>query len=170
MSNQLNLSAEAARPWYRQPWLWFLLSVPIASVILSSIMVTVAVSSRDSMVSDNYYKDGMAINQTIGQDQAADRLQLQPALSIDANGMIVLAFDAALNPPEPWLMLKIIHPTLGDRDVELKLLPTESGFSAELPAPLQGRWILDLYSHDKAWRIREQIEIPLSEYRLNRDA
>ena len=170
MSDPLNpTSAEALRPWYRQPWLWFLLSVPIASVILSSIMVTVAVRGKDAMVSDNYYKDGMAINQTIEQDQVADRLNLRPELSIEANGSVLLAFDTPLNPPEPWLTLKVIHPTIGDRDVEIRLLPTESGFSGDLPSALQGRWILDLYSHDKTWRIREQIDLPLSRQLLNQD-
>lgn len=169
MSDHLKLSAEAGRLWYRQPWLWFLLSIPIASVILSSIMVTVAIRGKDTIVSDNYYKDGMAINQTIEQDQTADQLKLQPDLSIDSEGLIVLTFAQALNPAEPWLTLIIIHPTMGDRDIELKLLPTATGFSAELPTPLQGRWILDLYSHDRTWRIREQIELPLTQYRLNRD-
>lgn len=171
MSDHLNpSSAEALRPWYRQPWLWFLLSVPIASVILSSIMVTVAVRGKDAMVSDNYYKDGMAINQTIEQDQAADRLNLHPELSIQTDGTVLLAFGATLNPPEPWLTLKVIHPTIGDRDVEIRLLPTAEGFIGTLPSALQGRWIVDLYSHDNTWRIREQVEIPLDHYLLNQDS
>jgi len=173
------------KPWFKQPWLWFVLSVPITSVILSSIMVTVAVVGKDSLVSDNYYKDGMGINQTIQQDQFADQLNLRPIINID-NSTITLAlktehlktenlrtdhldnerFSNALK--QPFLTLKLLHPTVSDKDLILKLLPTPSGlYIAELPMTLEGRRYLDLYAYDKSWRIREEVIFPIKQFELN---
>ncbi len=157
--------AEATRPWYRQPWLWFLMSIPIASVILSSIMVTVAVKGRDTLVNDQYSKDGLAINQTLAPDLKAHELGLQFQLSVSAEGQIDLQSLAAQN--EPFLILDLIHPTLGDRDQEIRLLPATSGFTGMGEPIDEGRWYVELYAHDRSWRIREELQLPLSEHLLS---
>jgi len=168
------------KPWFKQPWLWFVLSVPITSVILSSIMVTVAVVGRDSLVSDNYYKDGMAINQTIEQDQFADQLNLRPIINVD-NSTITLELKTdqlktehldseplSKDLKQPFLTLKLLHPTVSDKDIILKLLPTPSGlYIAELPTAIEGRRYLDLYAYDKSWRIREEVIFPIKQFELN---
>lgn len=155
------------KPWYKQNWLWFLLSVPIASVILSSIMVYVAVEGKDSLVSDNYYKDGMAINQTIEQDRLAKSLNLKPRLTISPDGIAEIKMDTSKIPPQAYLTLKILHPTLKSADVVVKLLPTESSFVADIPPNIEGRRYIDLYSFDETWRIREEVILPLSDFILN---
>lgn len=163
---------EASRPWFKQPWLWFVLSVPIASVILSSIMVTVAVVGKDSLVSDNYYKDGMGINQTIEQDKLADALSLQPTLTLEENAIVLKLVANEAHPQfkaQPFLTLKVLHPTVGDKDLVLKLLPSgDNVFVAELPQTIEGRRYLDLYAYDESWRIREELSFPFSDITLNR--
>ena len=156
-----------SNPWYKQPWLLFVISIPLCSIILSSIMIYVAVAGRDSLVSDNYYKDGMAINQTIEQDQLADQLGLRPIVTIDQNGLIRVELDAQQMAQQPFLTLKLLHPTVAAEDHIVQLLPTSSGFVGELPTPVSGRRYLDLYSHDQSWRIREEITLPLAALTLN---
>lgn len=152
-------------PWYKQPWLWFVLSVPIASVILSSIMVSVAVIGKDSLVSDNYYKDGMGINQTIEQDRLAVQLGITPIITTNETTIIV-DIKSDNMPPQAFLTLKLLHPTDSKRDLTIRLLPTPSGFIGDLPAPLEGRRYLDLYSFDDSWRIREEVYLPLNQHIL----
>lgn len=166
MNSEVN--NEAAKPWYRQRWLWFVLSIPIASVILSSIMVTVAVKGKDSLVKDNYYKDGMEINQTIEQDKLADKLGLQPLLSVGKDGVASLHFTSQTLPPQAFLELKLLHPTVADEDIEVRMLPTGEGFVAEIPKGVEGRRYVDVYAYDKSWRIREEIILPVKEHQLNR--
>ena len=156
------------KPWYKQNWLWFVLSVPIASVILSSIMVYVAVEGKDSLVSDNYYKDGMGINQTIEQDRMAKNLNLQPKITISTDGQARVELDTSKLPAQAYLTLKILHPTIKADDVIVKLLPTEKAFVADVPQNLQGRRYIDLYSFDETWRIREEVTVPLSGFTLNK--
>ncbi len=159
---------ESSLPWYRQRWLWFVLSVPICSVILSSIMVYVAVVGKDSLVSDNYYKHGMEINQTIEQDQLARELSLTPSLTISADGLASVTFSSGKLTAQPFVTLNILHPTVADKDVKVKLLPTETGYMADIPSELSGRRYVDLYAFDRSWRIREEIYLPLESHILNR--
>ena len=159
---------ESSLPWYRQRWLWFVLSVPICSVILSSIMVYVAVVGKDSLVSDNYYKDGMEINQTIEQDELARTLSLAPVLSISKDGVASVQFSSNKLPAQPFVTLKILHPTVADNDVSVKLLPTERGYMGDIPQNLSGRRYIDLYAFDQSWRIREEVYLPVDSHTLNR--
>lgn len=159
---------EAARPWYKQPWLWFLLSIPITSVVLSSIMVTVAVVGKDSLVSDNYYKDGMGINQTLEQDHLAQSLGLQPILSFNGTEVILELQASKDIIKQSFLTLKILHPTVSDEDIIIKLLPSNNNiFIGELPREIEGRRYLDLYAFDNSWRLREEVMTPLLNYQLN---
>jgi len=157
-------------PWFRQRWLWFLLSIPICSVILSSMMVFVAVVGQDTMVSDNYYKDGMAINRTIEKDLRADALALHPLISIEGSS-ITLKFDPknTSQTKQAFLRLKLHHPTIEQQDADIKLLPTQGLiYTGELPFPMIGRRYLDLYAFDNSWRIREEITLPLKNHMLNK--
>jgi len=160
------MTQSTTAPWFKQKWLLFVLSVPFASVILSSIMVTVAVVGRDSLVNDNYYKYGLEINQTIEQDKLAQELNLAPLISINSDGDVHLQVKSEQMPTQPFLTLKLVHPTLGDQDIVVRLLPTENSFSGHVPAGLTGRWYLDLYAHDESWRIREQATLPAEQFEL----
>jgi len=174
LSKAIPEQIEAKKPWYKQPWLWFVLSVPITSVILSSIMVSVAFIGGDTMVSDNYYKDGMGINQTIEQDQLADSLKLSPEVIMDNKDIIVRLLIKTRGettlPQQAFLTLNIIHPTLKEQDVTLKLLPTADGlYIGELPSTFSGKRYFELLAFDESWRIREEVILPKSKFRLNKD-
>ena len=158
---------DASKPWYQQRWLWFVLSVPITSVILSSIMVYVAVMGRDTLVNDNYYKDGMEINQTINQDLLADELALRPRVSITSQGQASVHFSSSKLPKQAFVTLKIVHPTVGSEDILVKLLPTADGFMGDVPSSLEGRRYIDLYAFDESWRIREEVVLPLKQHVMN---
>jgi len=160
-----DINSQAGNPWYKQPWLWFVLSVPIASVILSSIMITVAVVGRDSLVSDNYYKDGIAINQTIEQDKLAINLGITPVVTLN-EGIALVRIEADKMPSQAFLTLKLLHPTDSDKDVIVKLLPTANGFIGDIPPLINGRRYLDLYGYDNSWRIREEVYLPLIKHQL----
>lgn len=150
----------------KNTWLFFVVSIPLTSVILSSIMVYFAISGRDSLVSDNYYKDGLDINQTIGQDKLAQKLAVSAKVTINQDGDAFIKLDSLASAPEPFLTLKLVHPTLGDLDSATKLFPTENGYIAEVPANLSGLWYIDLYAHDESWRVRKQTSLPTTGFVL----
>ena len=59
------------RPWYREPWPWILMAGPFAVIVAGLFTAWMAVTRADPLVVDNYYKEGLAINQVIERDQAA---------------------------------------------------------------------------------------------------
>ena len=156
--------SEPKQKWYQQRWLLFVISVPATSVVLSSIMIYHAVTGQDSLVNDNYYKYGMEINQTIGQDKLAQKLAVEATVTIKANGDAIIKLESLAEEIEPFLTLKLVHPTLGNLDSETKLFPSPSGYTAQVPENLSGLWYLDLYSHDASWRIRKQTSLPTSAF------
>jgi hypothetical protein len=156
--------SEPKQKWYQQRWLLFVMSVPAASVILSSIMIYHAVTGKDSLVNDNYYKYGMEINQTIGQDKLAKSLAVEATVTIKEDGDVIINLESLATEVEPFLTLKLVHPTLGNLDSETKLFPSPSGYTAQVPENLSGLWYLDLYSHDESWRIRRQTSLPTNAF------
>ena len=61
----------AARPWYREPWPWILMAGPFTVVVAGMITLWLALESSDGMVADDYYKRGLAINQTLSRERLA---------------------------------------------------------------------------------------------------
>ena len=64
-------NADVEKPWYRQFWPWFLIALPAISVVAGLSTLTIAVLNQDSLVRDDWYKDGKAINQSLARDDAA---------------------------------------------------------------------------------------------------
>ena len=54
------------RPWYKEFWPWFLIAVPIITLIMGGVLLKLAISTEDSLVVDDYYKEGKAINARFG--------------------------------------------------------------------------------------------------------
>ncbi|MDX1452203.1 MAG: FixH family protein [Oleiphilaceae bacterium] len=156
-------------PWYRQRWLWFVLSIPIASIILSSIMVYVAVVGKDTVVKGDYYKDGRGYEQNLVPDKKADELGLQPVLTVTESGAVSVRLDTNKIVEAPLIILSLIHPTLSEKDMVITLTPSGEGFEGQLPDTPHGRWEVNLVAFDGAWRIREDLTLPLQQQRLNQD-
>ncbi len=156
-------------PWYRQRWLWFVLSIPIASIILSSVMVYVAISGKDTVVKGDYYKDGRGYEQNLVPDRKADELGLQPVLTVSADGAVSVRLDTNKIVEAPLIILSLIHPTLSDKDMVITLTPRGEGFEGQLPEKPDGQWEVNLVAFDGAWRIRENLTMPIANQRLNQD-
>ena len=56
------------RPWYREPWPWILMTGPAIVVVAGFTTAFLAVKSNDGLVEDDYYKQGLEINQTLDRD------------------------------------------------------------------------------------------------------
>ena len=64
MNNRLTTTIE---PWYRHRWPWLLMLGPFVVIVAAAITVYLAVISNDGLVDDDYYKQGLAINQTLAR-------------------------------------------------------------------------------------------------------
>ncbi|MDC0662060.1 FixH family protein [Marinobacter sp. SS21] len=148
-------------PWYRQPWFWFLLIFPTAAIIWCAFMITMAIKTENAMVTDDYSKEGKAINLELARDARATELGLSAHLDISDDQIAVALHAAAADLAYPYLILQVYHPTLEERDRTIQLSPvSESDFSGQLPRNMDGRWYLDLRGPDNDWRLKGELILP----------
>lgn len=140
-------------PWYGQLWPWVLIGLPALSVAVSVLTLVLAVGAADTVVGDDWYKRGLAINQDLDRAAVAARLGVAATVAIDqANGALVVTLDR--DAADEALTLELQHPTLAARDRRYLLAPSGGGtYRAELGAAPAGRWYVVLAPASGAWRI-----------------
>ena len=146
------------RPWYKEPYVWMLIGIPLSSVIMGVFFISQAVSTKDTLVRDNYYKDGLGFNQEIQWDKKAKELGLKLDLSVNGNTATLVQKISRLDAPS-IIQMKLSHPTLKDNDLDVLLQrgadnKTFSGFIEDYKP---GRYYLQLESPEQEWRIRQEI-------------
>lgn len=164
-------------PWYRQGWPWFLISLPLVSVVLGIGMLVLAFGSNHALVVDDYYTEGKTINQRIERDRQAALLGLSARFGRQA-GALVVNLHAASRPlhasrqapathsadgsaasgfvaPE-ILELRWIHVTQAERDGKAVLRHAGGGryVAADTQLPVDGIWHIHLQPPgDARWRL-----------------
>lgn len=148
-----------SKPWYRHPWPWFLILLPMTAVVASMITIWLAVTSADGLVADDYYKEGMAINKTLKRDQAALAMGLKAELQLDGE-VIRIKLEGNQTTLPDSLRLRLVHPTQSGRDQALSLQksgPNDyvlviKGLPVETVLPGQ-RWQVILEAPESDWRL-----------------
>jgi hypothetical protein len=140
------------RPWYREPWPWLLMAAPLAAVVMGIVMIVLATRSEDGLVADDYYKRGLAINQTL------DRADRARTLGLDATVMFDPARTRArLNVPaasDASLTLRFVHPTRAGLDQAVKVERVAAGlYEGAMAPPAMGQWHLSLEDASGTWRL-----------------
>lgn len=148
-------------PWYKQFWLWFVLAIPAFTIVFCLFMITVAVRTQGSMVSDDYYKDGLAINMALAKDHKAADMGLEGHVTFTDKGARLTLTQDGQPAGFDFLILNLSHPTLAERDRRLQFQPTGGGhYEVRLPQSLEGRWYLDLRGPDNSWRLKGEAALP----------
>jgi uncharacterized protein len=143
-------------PWYRHRWPWFLMLGPFTVVVAAAVTIYLAIVSNDGLVDDDYYKQGLAINQITARDQFAATRGLQADLMLGADRVRVLltAGDSQALPES--LVLHLTHPTRAGVDQTI-VLASEQGaaglYSGRIAVVPQGRWHVVLEDSKKEWRL-----------------
>lgn len=128
-------------------------------------MVIIAFQHADSLVKDNYYKEGKAINRDLSALEAAENLHLKAKIDIDPLvGEIILQLSGDLSKVPQQLQLDIIHPTDIQQDIALTLNNTQGWrYHGQLSTALSGRRYIQLSgTSPKPWRLKTDIVIDAS--------
>lgn len=149
-------------PWYKQFWPWFVIALPAASVIAGIATVIIASHDADSLVVDDYYKSGLAINKVIARDKQAEKLGLSAHIVFNRERQqvqLVLSSQQAVTYDK--LTLQLLHPTKSHQDVTISLEQTQpatyQGNSGDLSS---GSWHVLLEPEDKTWRLTGRLSLP----------
>jgi hypothetical protein len=149
-------------PWYRQFWPWFLLALPASAVVGGIVTLTIAVRTSDGMVVDDYYKEGLAINQQLKRDRLAEQLGLNALVRFysESNRLEVQLTGTPQETDGP-LQVRLIHPTRGEQDRVIPLEALGEGrYAVELEPVLLSHWHVILEPGDRSWRLVGRMRLP----------
>lgn len=151
-------------PWYRQFWPWFIIALPLTAVIAGIATWIIAARDPDGLVADDYYKQGLAINQTLDREHRARALGLSGLVRIDSAAQrLVLTLEGRTDDTRARgdLILRMIHPTRPHLDHTLTL-KAEAGnrWSVPLEHTAAGRWHLQVEPTTGEWRLNGRLALP----------
>ena len=143
-------------PWYREPWAWFLLIPILTSITVGMFMLRMAITTADGLVSDDYYKEGRAYNQTRERDELAAALNAQAIIRFDEiTGDIGVRIQGDFERLPNDLVLEVVHPTREGFDQTLQLAATLAPeYNASIESLMPGPRLLELHSPSQGWRLR----------------
>jgi hypothetical protein len=152
----MNADGMPLKPWYRERWPWILMAGPATAVVAGLFTAWLAVRSDDGLVVDDYYRQGLAINQTLSRTDAAERRGIEAQLDIDDGHVRVRLAAAAAS---GGLTLRLVHPTRAGLDQSTILAEAGPGAYAGRLQPLPpGRWHVVLEGRD--WRLAGDWVLP----------
>lgn len=172
MTNQTD---EKILPWYRQFWFWFVFGPLLFIIVLCAIFVFIAFKNSDDVVTDNYYKVGRMINQTLSQDEKAAELGLFATIKFDQmTGDVMVSISGNHTFPKQMLLF-LDHPAKANKDQQILLTELAAGeYRGELSAAIEYSWYLSLVPESDVsrrkhaeWLLTGQIDVAkTSETRL----
>lgn len=155
-------------PWWRQFWPWFLISLPACAVLASLVTLWLAMDSADSLVVDDYYREGRAINRTIARDARATELGLVATIDRAPEGVrLAMRSGQAVDWPAS-LELRIVHATRAEQDRLLVLRSIGGGHyvAGGETLPQAGRWTVQLAEASGDWRLASPVDARAPTWRI----
>lgn len=160
---------EILKPWYRQGWPWLLIALPGSAVVASFVTFYLAAHQPDSLVADDYYKEGLAINRELSAQQLAHQLQIHATAQLNRrSNTIEVTLTGNLAPLPNQLALRLVHPTLAAQDHRLTLTQLSAGhYSARWPLASDSlpntQWqiiLTDIATNGNRWEISTHVALP----------
>ncbi|GAA3937278.1 FixH family protein [Litoribacillus peritrichatus] len=151
---------------WNQPWLWFTLAPLILSVVLGLTMLAISIKVQDGLVTDDYSKEGLAINERIEREVTAKEKNIQISLKFDdITGDFVADFKSDLESHPEKLLLEIIHPVKSDLDVIVYLTHQINGrYIGQLAQTVQQKRYLRVSDPDNnIWVLVDEFQFPLKD-------
>ncbi|ATC98575.1 MULTISPECIES: FixH family protein [Pseudoalteromonas] len=147
-------------PWYKQFWPWFIIFVPASAVIACITLLFYMSDKGPSMVVDDYYKKGKAINLELSKFDRAKALYLHADLTV-SNGVVTVNFTKGDSLKPAALKVSFYHTTLKDKDVDLMLAPNANGaYSSVTDELLDARYTVFIEPIGGEWKLKENIKLP----------
>jgi len=151
-------------PWYKQRWPWILISGPATVIVAGIITLWLAVTSNDGLVTDDYYKQGLAVNQSLKRDHQAGSLGLQAdVMRSEQNIRLLIGSDGGVVLPD-LITLQLVHPTRAGHDQLLEMHAEGQGFYVgKLTTDIGGRWLVSIEDPAGQWRLQGDWQVDSGE-------
>lgn len=141
--------------WYKQPWVWFVIALPVTSIVAGTFMIVTAFKNSDDLVLDDWYKEGRGTNRSMAAENLAADFAIGMNTSFNKDSNLTTAqFEAGREMVWPdMLTLALRHRTLAKYDQVFALQHQGDGryqTDGQLPA---GDWHVQVVSEDVSWRL-----------------
>lgn len=125
---------------------------PFAVVVAGIATIWIALSNADSLVAEDYYRQGLGINRVIDRERAAARRGIAARL---APGERELALQLSGDAGAPAAVFAgFAHATRAGFDVRLRLARQPDGsYRGAMPALTPGRWRVTVEDPQSTWRL-----------------
>lgn len=148
------------KAWYKQFWPWFLICIPLSSLIVGSQVIRLAYDGTNSLVVDDYYKEGKSINVRLDKIENAIALNISTKLNIQF-GSVTLEFVTGAPETGQALKLDFFHVTQEFKDFTVLLTRDASGiYRNNEEYPIKGKWRIRLTPLDESWKVQTRISLP----------
>lgn len=157
----MNTRSDSPRHWYREPFVWLLISFPLTAVIAGFVTLALAIQSDDGVVADDYYHRGKEINRVLARDQAAARAGLDATVALDTPGQQLVLSLGARDPQSlpAQVELQFLHATRAGLDRTLLVARGADGsYRAGLPVLAPGHWHVQVSTPQ--WRLVGSLNVP----------
>jgi len=158
----MNSETLGNEPWYKQGWPWFLFGLPAISVVVGITLYIIATQwNVDSIVTDDYFKDGKGVEIRDERFMHAQSLGLSAHATVREGAISVRLSAAQENDLPAVLHLTIVHPTQDRFDQHMLLQKGEDGVYSGTLKPLHAsRWLFRLEDETRAWSMTGNANIP----------
>ncbi len=157
------ISKQPANPWYREPWPWLLMAGPFIVIIAGLVTAWLAVTSSDGLVTEDYYKKGLAAGETIAKSQQAESLGITAGIMLTREAMQIRLNATRQFDQPPALNVTLSHPTRAGMDQQALLKRNGDVYRGEMLLPASGHWLVLVEDEAKTWRIMGSVMLPAAQ-------
>lgn len=155
-------SHEVSRPWFREPGPWLLMLGPFIVVLAGFYTAYLAIISSDGLVTEDYYKKGLAVDQTIARNERAATLGVVAGLRLTGGEELSLRLavrDSTYSLPER-LHITLSHPTRAGLDQEAIVTRDGELYHGRMRLPASGHWLVLIEDEQSTWRLLGNVVLP----------
>lgn len=93
--------------WHKEPWVWLVIAGPVIVVCAALYTAFLAYKGADKVIAEDYYRQGLMVNQDIRRDANARDWKMSADLQFDTDtGIITIKVQSAVALPST-LMLSV---------------------------------------------------------------
>ena len=149
-------NAPQKRPFWREPMMWLVIALPLASVVAGVILVSLAARDASDSVGDVVTRTAQIQVADLSPDARARDLRLSAIVRIDEGYAEVLPVTGEFDRAKP-LRLVLRHPTLAASDLELRADPGDTGWRADADIAIDHDWKLEVMPEGMPWRLQGRL-------------
>lgn len=150
---------ENSKPWYREPWPWFLMSGPIIVIIAAFVSAWIAIRSSDGLVTEDYYKQGQAAGETLTRSKRAEELGISAGMRLTDDQVLIRLAGRQTEQPAT-LNVTLSHPTRAGIDQKAVLKLRGDVYAGKLNLPASGQWLVLIEDEARTWRVMGSVVLP----------